>query len=292
MRDYTLIRTDAEVAALASRLRDSRCIQAGLDIEGENNLHAYGIRVALIQIFDGARGYIIDVPSLDSRASLGALLQDSSWLKIMYDAGNDLMAFNHDLGLRVAPIIDIAIAAQLLGKQGGLHALLPAERSRSAKDKLQKANWMRRPLSREMLEYAISDVVGLPELSDQMLRDLAEKGLLADFLKKNWERQSAERSWNPLANFTRIPGYNHLRGDKRRFARVLWYAREYYAQAHDLTPETVASKPLMRRIVDEHPPDAAAIVQLLNKGRRGSLVDERDFTAQLARAEKDAPDTG
>lgn len=202
MQDYTLITKDSAVADLAARLRDGRRTLAALDIEGENNLHSYGIRVSLIQINDGERSFVIDVLSLDSRDSLTALLQESSWLKVMYDAGNDLMAFRHDLGLRVAPILDLAIAAQLLGRPGGLHAVSPSERSRSSKDRLQKANWMRRPIRREMLEYAVSDVVGLPEIADQLLSELAQKGLLAEFLKKNWERQNAERSWNPLANFT------------------------------------------------------------------------------------------
>jgi len=289
MGEYTVIRTDAAVADLASRLRDRRLARVAVDIEGENNLHAYGIRGSLIQGFDGHRAWVIDVLSLDSRASLAALLQESSWLKVMYDAGNDLLAFSHDLGLRVQPILDVAIAANLLGKPGGLHALAPSDRSRSAKDRLQKANWMRRPLPPQMLEYAVSDVLSLPEIADQFLGELARKGLLAEFLKKNWERQSAPRSWNPLANFGRIPGYQRLRGPQRRFARVLWYAREYYAQAHDVAPEAVASKPLLKKIVEEQPRDAAGIVRMINDGRRSAPIAERDFQAQLARAEKDAP---
>ena len=288
MGDYTVIRTGAAAADLASRLRDGRFARIAVDIEGENNLHSYGIRVSLIQIFDGQRAWVIDVLSLDSRASLAALLQESSWLKVMYDAGNDLLAFSHDLDLRVQPILDVAIAANLLGKPGGLHALAPANRSRSAKDRLQKANWMRRPLPPQMLEYAVSDVLGLPDIADQLLGELARKGLLAEFLKKNWERQNAPRSWNPLANFGRIPGYQRLRAPQRHFARVLWYAREYYAQAHDMAPEAVASKPLLKKIVDEQP-DAAVIVRMINEGRRGVPIAERDFQAQLTRAEKDAP---
>ncbi len=290
--EYTLIRTEPEVRALAAHLRDSGCVRAALDIEGENNLHSYGIRVSLIQIFDGRKAYLVDVLALSSPAALAELLQESGWLKVMYDAGNDLLAFKHDLGISPAPIVDVAIAAQLLKKPGGLSALSPSGHSRSAKDRFQKANWMRRPLPADLLEYAVSDVLPLSEIADTLLAELAEKKLLMEFLRRNWERQTVVRAWNPLANYTRIPGYHGLKGDRRRLARVLWYAREYYAKQFDLSPEMVASKQLLRKIVDEAPPDAAAIVRLLNEGRKREPIRQPDFAACLAAAEKDAPGEG
>jgi len=286
---YAYLQTEAEVAGLAEHLRETGCVRAALDIEGENNLHSYGIRVSLIQLFDGKRAFLIDVLALPSRSALGTLLQESSWLKVMYDAGNDLLAFRHDLGINPAPILDVAIAAQLLKKPGGLSALAPTGHSRSTKDRFQKANWMRRPLPPDLLDYAVSDVLALPEIADELLAELASKKLMMQFLRKNWERQTGVRAWNPLANYTRIPGYNTLRGEKRHFARVLWYAREYYAQKLDLSPEMVASKQVLRRIVDERPADAAAIVRILNESRKREPIRLADFTASLQDAERDAP---
>ncbi|HTP57374.1 MAG TPA: hypothetical protein VMM82_00560, partial [Spirochaetia bacterium] len=189
MKDFKLIQTGDGVLSLASRLRDSGCTRAAVDIEGENNLHSYGIRVCLIQIFDGKQAYVIDALAPSSRAALSFLLRDSSWLKVMYDAANDLLAFQYDLGFNPAPILDVAIAAQLLKKPGGLAALSADGRSRSSKDRFQKANWTRRPLSNELLEYAVSDVVGLPDIADTLLAELGEKKLMMEFLRKNWERQ-------------------------------------------------------------------------------------------------------
>jgi ribonuclease D len=289
MQDYTFITTEDGVTALAAHLRDTGCVRVAVDIEGENNLHSYGIRVSLIQLFDGKRAFVIDVLALASRAALASLLQQSSWVKIMYDAANDLLAFQHDLGFSPAPILDVAIAAQMLKKPGGLSALSSSGRSRSSKDRFQKANWMRRPLQRDLLEYAVSDVMPLPDLADSLLSELAEKRLMMEFLRKNWERQSAVRKWDPLGNYVRIPGYHHLKPDGRRLARVLWYAREYYAKKHDLSPEMVASKQLMRRIIDEDARNAAAMVALLNENRRREPIGAKEFDACLEKAERDAP---
>ncbi|HUI69672.1 MAG TPA: hypothetical protein VL354_04070 [Spirochaetia bacterium] len=289
MQDYKLIQTKDEVTNLGAYLIDSGCVRAAVDIEGENNLHSYGIRVSLIQIFDGKRAFVIDALALSSRDALTTLLQGSSWLKVMYDAGNDLLAFQHDLGFRPAPILDVAIAAQLLKKPGGLSALSPGGRSRSAKDRFQKANWMRRPLSGDLLEYAVSDVLALPQIANELLAELTDKKLLMEFLKKNWERQNVTRTWDPLGNYARIPGYHHLKQDARRLARVLWYAREYYAKQFDLSPEMVASKQLLKRLVDERRQDADEIVRVLNDGRKREPIRMRAFAECLEKAWHDAP---
>jgi len=289
MKDYKLIETVDEVINLGAYLRDTGCVRAAVDIEGENNLHSYGIRVSLIQVFDGKRAFVIDALALSSKDALASLLQGSSWLKVMYDAANDLLAFQHDLGFSPAPILDVAIAAQLLKKPGGLSALSSSGRSRSSKDRFQKANWMRRPLSADLLEYAVSDVLPLPQIASDLLAELAEKKLMMEFLKKNWERQSVARSWDPFANYGRIPGYHHLKEDSRHLARVLWYAREYYARQFDLSPEMVASKQLLKRIIDGHLQDAPAIARLLNDGRKREPISLAAFAECLEKARRDAP---
>ena len=74
MAAYDLIHTDAELGRLVARLRDARVKRLAIDVEGENNLHRYGIHVALIQLFDGTRGYIVDPLALRDTASLKPLL--------------------------------------------------------------------------------------------------------------------------------------------------------------------------------------------------------------------------
>jgi len=241
MAGYELIQTDDDLAKLVSRLRDARVKRLAIDVEGENNLHRYGIHVALIQLFDGARGYIVDPLSLREPARLKALLQDVPWELVWFDAGNDLLSFQHALGIKPAPILDLAVAARLLGKPGGLQALTGQGGSARSKDKFQRANWLRRPLSPGLLDYAISDVMHLFSLSDTLLRELEDRGLMEIFLTKNQETQNAERTWDPYSNYTRIPGFNRLSRTERQFAKVLWYARELYGRDHDMPPGNVAS---------------------------------------------------
>ncbi len=210
MADYELIQTDAELVRLVARLRDARVQRLAIDVEGENNLHRYGIHVALIQLFDGARGFIVDPLAIRTTDLLKPLLENAPWELVWFDAGNDLLSFQHALGIRPSPILDLVIAARLLGKTGGLQVMTGTGGSARAKDKFQRANWLRRPLSPALLDYAISDVLHLHALADELLAELERRGLLEAFRLKNLETQNAERAWDPFANYTRIPGFNRL----------------------------------------------------------------------------------
>jgi ribonuclease D len=283
---YDLIQTDEGLARMVSRLADARVKRLAIDVEGENNLHRYGIHVALIQLFDGARGYIVDPLALQDPAHLKPLLENPPWELVWFDAGNDLLSFQHALGIKPAPILDLAVAARLLGKSGGLQSLTGQGGSARSKDKFQRANWLRRPLSPALLDYAISDVMHLFSLSDALMKELEDKGLMEAFRTKNLETQNAERAWDPYANFTRIPGYNRLSRNDRRSAQVLWYARELYGRMHDMPPGNVASKQDMREIIDKGLRSAHDIAQFLNEHRTRNRIEERDLAAQFREAER------
>ncbi len=286
MIPYDFIQSDGELENLVTHLAVTRCPRLAVDVEGENNLHSYGIHVALIQLYDGARGWVVDARAVRNRNLLKALLEESPWVKVWFDAANDLLSFQHDLDIRPSPLLDVAIAARLLQKPGGLQKLTRQGGSASAKDKFQKSNWLRRPLSRALLDYAISDVLHLLDLADELMAEVARRGLMAEFQSRNLEQQTAERSWDPLANFTRIPGFSGLRGPQRRFAKVLWYAREYYGRQHDMPPGNVASRQELRQLVDRDARDAPDISEFLNDNRKKNRVDPVDFAKHLAAAEK------
>jgi ribonuclease D len=285
LADYELIQTDAELMRLVSRLRDGRVQRLAIDVEGENNLHSYGIHVALIQLYDGSRGFIVDPLAIRTTDLLKPLLEQAPWELVWFDAGNDLLSFQHALGIRPAPILDLVIAARLLGKTGGLGVMTGHGGSARAKDKFQRANWLRRPLSTALLDYAISDVLHLHALADELLAELERKGLTEAFRLKNLETQNAERAWDPFVNYTRIPGFNRLPREERQFAKVLWYARELYGRAHDMPPGNVASKQDMRAIIDKGLRSADQVARFLNEHRQRNRVEAQDLAVKFRDAE-------
>jgi ribonuclease D len=286
MIPYDFIQTEGELEKLLAHFERAGYARLAVDVEGENNLHSYGIHVALIQLFDGNRGYIVDAVAIRNRNLLKALLEDSSWVKVWFDAANDLLSFQHDLNIRPGPLLDVAIAAKMLGRPGGLQTLTRQGGSASAKDRFQKSNWLRRPLSRAMLDYAISDVLHLLDLADEMTADIERRGLMTEFQARNREQQTAARTWDPLANFTRIPGFNGMRSAQRRLAKVLWYAREYYGRQHDVPPGNVASRQELRALVDRGVRDPSGVSEFLNGNRKKNRIDPIDFSQHMEAAER------
>ncbi len=282
---YTVIARDDELASLPARFHAARLTRLAIDVEGENNLHRYGIHVSLIQLYDGERGFIIDALGIKDRTLLAPLLVRVPWTLVWFDAGNDLLSFQHALGIKPSPVLDLAIAARLLGKTGGLHALTSRSDSAAAKDRNQKANWMRRPLSPALLDYAISDVAGLFPLADTLMAELEKKGLMPEFKARNLAAQEMDRTWDPFPNYVRIPGFKYLDPEGRRLCRLLWCARELYARERDLPPMNVASKEELKRLVDRRVKTAEAIARFLNEKRSRNRVDPARFESCMLEAE-------
>ena len=103
MADYELIQTDADLVRLVERLQEACVRRLAIDVEGENNLHRYGIHVALIQLFDGARGFIVDPLAIRTTDLLRPLLEGVPWELLWFDAGNDLLSFRGHSGDRRCP---------------------------------------------------------------------------------------------------------------------------------------------------------------------------------------------
>ena len=286
---YELIQSEEGVRRLVDRLRGQGVTRLAIDVEGENNLHRYGIHVALIQLFDGARGFIVDPLALRDPDVLRPLLEKAPWELIWFDAGNDLLSFQHALGIHPSPILDLVVAARLLGRTGGLHDLTGVGGSARAKDRFQRANWLRRPLSPALLDYAISDVLHLHELADTLMVELRARGLEEKFQVKNRQTQDAERSWDPFANYVRIPGFNRLNRTDRRAARVLWHARELYGREHDMPPGNVASKQELGVLVTRGLRTGSEIGGFLNQKREKNRVVAADLQRSLDEAERQVP---
>ncbi len=291
---FKLVQTDAALSGLISRLSEGDRVRAAVDTEGESNLHRYGIRVSIIQIFDGERAFVVDALAIQNKALLKALLEESCWIKVMFGASNDLLALRHSLDLKPTPMVDLALAAQLLGLSGGLQDLVRSDHLQGAqvpsrsKSRFQKADWLRRPLSRELLDYAVSDVLHLLDLADSLFEKLSRKGLMFRFLKRNWEQLDKTRAWDPFSNFNRVPGFLRMGAEGRRLAKTLWYAREYYARERDVPPDNIASKADLGYLAGNGVRDAEGIAKYLNARRHRLFIDPAGFARWLEKAENEA----
>ncbi|WP_282298480.1 ribonuclease D [Stenotrophomonas sp. PS02289] len=178
------IKTPAE---LDERLRQ-RPTRIGLDTEFIRE-RTYWPQLALVQMAVGDEVLLIDplIPGMNE--ALAKWLGDTSILKIMHSASEDLVTFKVACGVLPRPLFDTQIGASLAGIGGGMgyQKLVTAITGVTLPKGETRSDWMRRPLSEAQLQYAADDVEYLFTLHDAIDAKLQEQG------RRQWLADDAER---------------------------------------------------------------------------------------------------
>ena len=175
--EYTLITTASELNALAAQWAERGVSGVAMDFEEESNLHVYGEHLCIIQLFDGDSYYILDALALaktpEGLSSMKTFLEGPIE-KIMFACQSDASLARKALDIQLKTIFDVRVIALALGFTGNLNGLIERNlglsvENPSLKKKYQTANWMRRPIPAEQVEYALGDVQYLFDLKASLL---------------------------------------------------------------------------------------------------------------------------
>lgn len=251
--NYIYIESRTELRSYLKKFEDKGFYIIALDIEAESNLHAYGERLCLTQIFDGVNNIIIDPFRIDNDA-LKHLFENTNIMKIMYDAGSDLSLLKNTADIEIKSILDLRPAVELLDyEKKDLHSVIASELGifLEKKRKYQKHNWINRPLSEQAIDYALNDVIHLFTLKDVIFAKLYAKKLFEPFLLKNLQIQNKNYTRNPEDKYRKIDGYNRLRKDKKAVFRSVFSIREKYAKLYNMPPHNVIHKEDLINIVKD-----------------------------------------
>ena len=150
--------------------------------------HRYSDRLCLVQLSTPSETFVLDPLALDLTPHLKPLLEDPRRRVLIHGAAYDLRLLRRDLNISVARLGDTQVAASFLGEPAvGLQALLEKHLAIRVSKRFQKADWARRPLSPEMIDYAAGDTRHLHHLAALLEDRLAARGRL------DWARE--EYSW-------------------------------------------------------------------------------------------------
>jgi len=251
--NYIKIENKAGLRSYLEKFKEKGLHIIAIDIEAESNLHAYGEKLCLIQIFDGVNSIIIDPFKIDIE-TLKLLFGNKDILKVMYDAGSDLSLLKNAADIEIKSILDLRPAAELLNyEKKDLHSLIAYELGifLEKKKKYQKHNWEKRPVSDDAIEYALNDVIYLLALKDVILAKLYAKKLMEPFLLKNLQIQNKDYTRGPEDKYRKINGYSRLRNGNKAVFRRVFDIREKYAKLYNMAPHNVIQKSDLINIVQE-----------------------------------------
>jgi ribonuclease D len=285
---YSMVETNRDLLAYLRALKDQKTSIIALDTEAELNLHAYGEKLCLIQIFDGVDHVLVD-PFKINKHALKALFEDRDVLKVMYDAGNDLSVMKNVYGIEIRSILDLRPAVSLLQlEKQGLHSVLASELGvfLENKNRFQKYNWTLRPISAEALEYALSDVTYLLKLKDVLLKKVCEKGLLDAFLLANLKVQNKDYTRNPSDKHSSMSGFEQFRPEQKSKAQEMSKIIEKYAARYDVPFHWIMNKnDIIKIIKDPSRLDSVQFPRRLSRASVQSILSELKNAASGAKAE-------
>ena len=268
---FTVIDNDEKLIKFRKHLQKNEIAVISMDFEGEFNLHHYGEKLCLIQVYDGRDFYIID-PFQVSTDELKRTLE-SRVIKLFYDAGSDRMLVYKQYGIKIKSILDLKIFVDVLQfEKKSLGAVLSElfNIEIQKKKNFQRYNWVRRPIDEDAIYYALSDVEHLFRLKDELIRLIQEKNK-AEQLLYSFAGIDIDYDKKSIPGIKKNKAYISLNADrKNKFDRIL-NARENIARRIDRPPNFVFSNDQVFKIVQNRLRPGEII---FGKGISNSLKDD------------------
>lgn len=251
------------------QLRQAACELAKADILAvdteSNSLYAYQEQVCLIQFSTRGKDYLVDALVLPDLSPLAEIFTSDRILKVFHAAEYDLICLFRDYGFRFNYLFDTMVAARILGYQKiGLGSLLEKYFGVQMNKKYQRANWGKRPLKGDMLEYARLDSHYLIPLQDELRAELIAADLwelaLEDFRRLTQGVEDTTESSED--DFWKIHGARDLSPEKAAVLKSLYQFRESVAKAQNRPPFKVISHQALVELAEVCPKNHADLLKL------------------------------
>jgi ribonuclease D len=272
---YTLITTNDEFISFMNSLADNCINSIAIDFEAEYNLHVYGEKLCLIQIFDNKNYYIVD-PYKINRDLLASFFENSKITKYGYGSESDKSTLYKQYQIQINSLFDIKYLVDILAfEKKSLDSVIKSLFNVTIPHKkaFQRFNWTRRPLPKDALEYALCDVQYLFSIKDQLLKKIEKKGGDINSAIKAMQREFDYKKVS-------IPGikrdYRYLelsKNQKNLFDKLLMF-REEIAKNLNLPPDQVIQKEFMYKSVShEFDCSKIAFTQKIPNTTRNNIIE-------------------
>jgi len=218
----------------------------GVDTERAHG-YRYTAKAYLIQLRrEGSGTHLIDPIAFEGdqpRADFSAIADDLAGVDwILHAASQDLPCLA-EVKLLPTQLFDTELAARLLGlPRVNLSALMEQALGLSLAKEHSAADWSKRPIPEDWLNYAALDVERLSELREWQIERLTEAGKL-DWAMQEFQHLAEHAADPPTPRkepWRRTTGLHTLRSlAGLAVARELWLTREELARAEDRAPGRV-----------------------------------------------------
>lgn len=255
----SLITTSAALAEVCRSLANADYLTVDTEFMREGT---FWPRLCLLQIAGPDDAVAIDplADGIDLTPVL-ELLADTSIVKVMHAARQDMEIFFHMTGELPQPLFDTQVAGMVcsLGDQVGYEVLI-AKLTGARLDKSSRfTDWSHRPLSDAQLNYALGDVTHLRPAYEALLERVEESGRL------HWIEEEIALLCDPaIYRFDPVEAWRRLKPKRTepRYIAILqavaaWRERE--AMSRDIPRNRIVRDDILLQIAAHPPTEAKAL---------------------------------
>lgn len=251
-RDYIDIDSNNQVNNLIKSWNERNIHLIAMDFEGEFNLHVYGERLCLIQVFDGSDYYLIDPFGLSDEVLVN-FLTIKNMLYMFFAADSDRSLVYKQYKVKMNAVYDLQHLVEVLDLPGkGLDSVLLAELSVTVENKkrFQRQNWITRPIQEDAKQYAINDVAYLFDLHKSLLAKIKDQDKVEELIFKlagtfkDYDKKS-------IPGIFKIPAYKKMSREKKNLYGKIVELRESCAKELNVPANTVLTKQDLVTVTDD-----------------------------------------
>ncbi len=265
-RDYSYIDSNEALARFCAALGEARCCAIDTEFIRESTYYA---ELALIQVGSGDRFACIDPLAITDFEPFAELLVKPDLVKVFHSSSQDLEILYQKFAAVPSPVFDTQLAAAVLGYN---HQISYADLVQQLcgvmlEKKHTRANWKRRPLSEDELDYAMDDVRYLLSIYEQLHEQL-QASRRASWLERDLRdltdpekyRVDMEQLWK------RLKGVQKLKGEKLQIASDLCRWREQQAQSRNRPRRWILKDDTIIEIARHKPDNIEALSRIRELG--------------------------
>lgn len=227
-------------------------------------------RLCLIQVGTKTQNYLIDPLSLtkEDLSAFSDILVNPKILKLFHASRGDQESFYYYFGVVATPVFDTSTAAAVIGMQEniGLSRLLKELLKVDLPKGHARVFWDRRPLSRELLEYAARDVQYLPAAYQKLKKKLVEKKRLEWVLEAS-QLTKKDIEEDPIDLAKRLIQGNYLDVKKHVVLCKLVHWREKKIREKNIPRNWFMSNDLLLTLVKANPKEEKDLIHFRGVGK-------------------------
>lgn len=175
---YLLVQTIQTLKQFEEENRQIPWMCFDTEFVGEKRFYT---RLCLIQVYTPAGIYLLDPFALPDLEPFLKIMADPAVEKITHAGENDYRLLQNVYGILPANLFDTQVAAGFAGYKYPISfaKLVESELTHSLDKSYAVADWEARPFSPKQLQYALEDVIYLPELANRLKEKLSQNNRLS-----------------------------------------------------------------------------------------------------------------